>query len=104
MEHRRKPQFLSAVLGPNLFVELSEELYALGEGNRVPVTCLPDVGAEAEKYGLSADDTVLLVRGLAHDLYQPATVQDTRIEERWADCIAGLMRGYYCSSEHRIIA
>jgi hypothetical protein len=98
MEIRRKPQFLSAALGPNLFMELSEELYLISEGASVMFTCLPDVGLEAYRYGLSADDTVFFVRGLANDIVRLETPGGERLERRWEDCVAALMRGYNCTA------
>ena len=96
MERRPKLQFLSAALGPNLFIELTEELTAIGEGSSLSFTCIPDVGFEARRYGLSADETVLLVHGLTHDLFRPASAELQRLNDRWPDCVSALLRGYNC--------
>lgn len=97
MERRPKPQFLSAALGPNLYIELTEELSAIGEGGSTPFTCLPDVGLEAKRYGLSADDTTSFVRGLAFTLFRPASSESQRMHQRWDECVGAVMRGYYCA-------
>jgi hypothetical protein len=97
MQKIRKPQFLSAALGPNLFIEVTEELYAIGEGDAPRFTCLPDVGLEAQRYGLSLDETLFFVRALALDMFQPLTLEYQRINHGWHDCVAAIMRGYYCT-------
>src|SRR5689334_20178328 len=93
----KKPQFLSAALGPNLYLELTEELHAIGENDSIRFSCLPDVGLASQRNGLSFEDLVFLVRVLAQDIFEQTTAEGLRINQRWQECVAAMMRGYYCA-------
>src|ERR1044072_6395234 len=86
MEQRRKTQFLSAALGPDLYVDLVEEIHAIGEDTWRAPTCLPDVGFEAQRYGLTAADAIFFVRRLAEESFQPSTRESARLTARWPEC------------------